>query len=55
MVVAHAAESGETGVPMVPVSWTEMQCPQTLAKEFRKVAKIVPESAVATNNQVSAE
>lgn len=41
------------GVPMVPVSWTEMQCPETLAKEPRKVAKIVPESAVqeAANNK----
>lgn len=57
MVVAHTAESGETGVPMVPVSWTEMQCPKTLVKELRKVAKIVPESAVqeATNNEVSAQ
>lgn len=46
VVVALAAESGPQGIPMVPVSWTEMQCPQTLAKEFRKVAKIVPESVV---------
>ncbi|XP_003738117.1 exosome complex component CSL4 [Galendromus occidentalis] len=30
------------GVPMVPISWTEMQCPKTLEKEFRKVAKVVP-------------
>lgn len=54
VVVAIAAESGPHGVPMVPVSWTEMQCPQTLAKEPRKVAKIVPESAIqeATNNKV---
>lgn len=38
---------------MVPISWTEMQCPETLAKEARKVAKIVPESAVqeAANNK----
>lgn len=28
---------------MVPISWTEMQCPKTLIKEFRKVAKVVPE------------
>lgn len=28
-----------TGVPMVPVSWQEMQCPQTKAVEKRKVAK----------------
>lgn len=46
VVVAMAAESGSHGVPMVPVSWTEMQCPQTLAKEFRKVARVVPESSV---------
>uniref|UniRef100_A0A6T7W3C5 S1 motif domain-containing protein n=1 Tax=Pyramimonas obovata TaxID=1411642 RepID=A0A6T7W3C5_9CHLO len=28
------------GNPMVPISWQEMQCPSTLAKEFRKVAKV---------------
>lgn len=28
-------------VPMVPVSWSEMQCPLTLTKEPRKVAKII--------------
>lgn len=27
------------GVPMVPVNWTEMQCPKTKTREFRKVAK----------------
>lgn len=48
VVVAIAAESGPYGVPMVPISWTEMQCPQTLVKEVRKIAKIVPESAVTT-------
>lgn len=31
---------------MVPVSWTEMQCPKTLNKEFRKVAKVVPENVI---------
>lgn len=46
VVVAMAAESGLHGVPMIPVSWTEMQCPQSLVKEPRKVAKIVSESAV---------
>lgn len=46
VVVAMAAESGLYGVPMIPVSWTEMQCPQSLVKESRKVAKIVSESAV---------
>ncbi|XP_055913463.1 exosome complex component CSL4 [Eupeodes corollae] len=48
VVVALANESGPYGVPMVPVSWTEMQCPDTLVKELRKVAKIVPESALKT-------
>lgn len=48
VVVALANESGPYGVPMVPISWTEMQCPDTLVKEPRKVAKIVPESALIT-------
>lgn len=34
------------GVSMIPVSWTEMQCPKTLVKEFRKVAKVIPEDVV---------
>ena len=33
----------EAGAGMVPVSWTEMQCPLTYAKEERKVAKVIPE------------
>ena len=33
----------ETGSVMVPVSWTEMQCPTTYNKEWRKVAKVIPE------------
>ena len=28
---------------MVPVSWTEMQCPDTYIKEYRKVAKVIPD------------
>lgn len=28
---------------MIPVSWNEMQCPVTMQKEFRKVAKVQPE------------
>jgi exosome complex RNA-binding protein Csl4 len=32
------------GSAMVPVSWTEMQCPKTFIKEPRKVAKVVPET-----------
>lgn len=33
----------EAGAPMVPVSWTEMQCPETYVKEPRKVAKVIPD------------
>lgn len=33
-------------VAMIPISWTEMQCPKTMVKEFRKVAKIVPEQVI---------
>lgn len=25
---------------MIPISWSEMQCPLTHAKEFRKVARV---------------
>lgn len=42
VVIAHSEE----GVSMIPVSWTEMQCPKTLVKEFRKVAKVIPEDVV---------
>jgi exosome complex component CSL4 len=31
------------GVRMVPISWNEMQCPVTMQKEYRKVAKVHPE------------
>ena len=37
------ARSEMSGVKMVPVSWTEMQCPKTYNKEFRKIAKVIPE------------
>ncbi|KAL3271460.1 hypothetical protein HHI36_021946 [Cryptolaemus montrouzieri] len=40
VVIAHS----EHGHPMVPISWTEMQCTKTYAKEPRKVAKVIPES-----------
>ncbi|KAJ8956054.1 hypothetical protein NQ318_016504 [Aromia moschata] len=40
VVIAHS----EYGHPMVPVSWTQMQCSKTYVKEFRKVAKVVPEN-----------
>jgi hypothetical protein len=36
VVVARAADA-PPGINMVPLSWHEMQCPVTLAKEFRKV------------------
>lgn len=29
---------------MIPISWTEMQCPVTYNKEFRKVARVLPGS-----------
>ncbi|XP_014087626.2 exosome complex component CSL4 [Bactrocera oleae] len=48
VVVATSSDSGANGPPMVPVSWTEMQCPNTLVKEPRKVAKIVAESSLKT-------
>lgn len=35
-------------VPMVPISWSEMQCPSTLIKEPRKVAKIMSENTLAS-------
>lgn len=43
VVLAHS----EDGVAMIPISWTQMQCPKTLCKEFRKVAKVVPEQVIA--------
>ncbi|XP_041123849.1 exosome complex component CSL4-like isoform X1 [Polyodon spathula] len=39
VVVAYS----EAGAQMVPISWCEMQCPRTHAKEFRKVARVQPE------------
>ncbi|XP_043501726.1 exosome complex component CSL4 [Polistes fuscatus] len=42
VVIAHSEE----GVAMIPISWTQMQCPKTLCKEFRKVAKVVPEHVI---------
>ena len=39
MVIAKS----EAGQSMVPVSWTEMQCPKTYVKEYRKVAKVIPD------------
>ena len=37
------AKSEISGVKMIPVSWTEMQCPKTYNKEHRKIAKVIPE------------
>lgn len=31
-------------VPMTPIGWTEMQCPKTLVKEPRKVARLMTEN-----------
>ncbi|KAF6208781.1 hypothetical protein GE061_014521 [Apolygus lucorum] len=41
-VVIALSEAGEN---LVPISWTEMQCPKTYSKEPRKVAKVIPENA----------
>lgn len=35
--------NSQHGYPMVPISWTQMQCSKTYTKENRKVAKIIPE------------
>jgi len=32
--------TSEAGSQLIPISWCEMQCPKTFAKEFRKVARI---------------
>jgi len=45
------AKSEAAGEKMVPISWTEMQCPKTYIKELRKVAKVIPENlAVISEN-----
>ncbi|XP_032675376.1 exosome complex component CSL4 [Odontomachus brunneus] len=43
VVIAYSEE----GIVMIPISWTQMQCPKSMCKEFRKVAKIVPEDVAA--------
>ncbi|ELT98810.1 hypothetical protein CAPTEDRAFT_21100 [Capitella teleta] len=35
--------TSEAGCSMVPVSWCEMQCPETMIRESRKVAKAQPD------------
>ena len=42
-----------SGEKMVPISWTEMQCPKTFNKEQRKIAKVVPEDGVGTSESKS--
>lgn len=39
-LTSPTAPPTRAGVPMVPISWQEMQCPQTKAVENRKVAKV---------------
>ena len=51
VVVAYASEVGSKRQPMVPVGWTEMQCPVTFVKEPRKVAKIVAESNIKVEKE----
>ncbi|KAG7297397.1 hypothetical protein JYU34_019378 [Plutella xylostella] len=43
-VVIATAEGSPQGISMVPTSWSEMQCPKTLVKEPRKVARVLPEN-----------
>ncbi|XP_063834816.1 exosome complex component CSL4 [Ostrinia nubilalis] len=43
-VVIATAEGSPQGINMVPISWSEMQCPKTLTKEPRKVARVIPEN-----------
>lgn len=41
----------ENGYPMVPISWTAMQCTRTFKKEPRKVAKVLPENYTQPQDQ----
>lgn len=43
-VAIATADGSPQGVNMLPLSWSEMQCPKTLVKEPRKVARIPPEN-----------
>lgn len=43
-VVIATAEGSPQGVSMVPTNWSEMQCPATLTKEPRKVARIISDT-----------
>ncbi|ALC39297.1 Csl4 [Drosophila busckii] len=46
VVIAYASDARKNRIPMVPIGWGEMQCPQTTIKEPRKVAKVLPESTI---------
>ncbi|XP_063389521.1 exosome complex component CSL4 [Cydia fagiglandana] len=48
-VVIATAEGSPQGVGMVPISWSEMQCPKTLVKEPRKVARVIPDNIMNQN------
>lgn len=39
------SSSNYVPVPMIPISWSELQCPVTFVKEPRKVAKIMSENS----------
>lgn len=49
VVIAYS----EADAAMVPISWTEMQCPKTLRKEYRKVAKVIPEHVITEKTNES--
>lgn len=40
LLLLSSCSPNPSGVPMVPISWQEMQCPQTKVIERRKVAKV---------------
>ncbi|KAM8717623.1 hypothetical protein ACLKA7_004337 [Drosophila subpalustris] len=49
VVIAYASDIRKNRIPMVPIGWGEMQCPKTMIKESRKVAKVLPESSIKLN------
>ncbi|KAF4532012.1 hypothetical protein B566_EDAN014737 [Ephemera danica] len=61
IILARVVSFSYPCVPMVPISWTEMQCPVTYVKKLRKVAKVIPENidvpvpAVAAEAEASSE
>lgn len=50
-VVIATAEGSPQGVSMIPTSWSEMQCPKTLVKEPRKVARVIPEKLIGKSKK----